>query len=88
MIVSAYRGELVVEYGEESHTIAEGKSYSVTLIDDPPEPAAQTAQGSGVKPAVKRHLLIKLVVIGVLAVSSYFLWQELCESTERFEHCN
>jgi hypothetical protein len=36
---------------------------------------------------VKRHLLIKLVVIAALAVSSYFLWQELCESTEKLEHC-
>lgn len=88
MIVSAYRGELVVEYGEESHTIAEGKSYNVTLVDDEPEPASQTPQGSGVKPAVKRHLLVKLAVVAGVAVMSYFLWQELCESSERFEHCN
>lgn len=89
MLVSAYRGELVVEYGEESHTIAEGKSYSVTLVDDEPEPAApQQPQGSGVKRAVKRHLLVKLVLVGALAVGSYFLWQELCESSEKFEHCN
>jgi hypothetical protein len=89
MIVSAYRGELVVEYEGESHTIAEGKSYSVTLVDDQPEPAAaQAPQGGGVKPAVKRHLLVKLAVVAAVAVTSYFLWQEFCESSEKFEHCN
>jgi cytochrome c-type biogenesis protein CcmH/NrfG len=88
MIVSAYRGELVVEYGEESHTIAEGKSYSVTVIEDEKETSdAQQPQGSGVKRAVKRHLLVKLILVGALAVGSYFLWQELCESTEKLEHC-
>lgn len=89
MLVTSFHGELVVEYESESHTIAEGKTYSVTLVDDEPDSTApQEPQGSGVKHAVKRRLLIKLALVGALALGSYFLWQELCESSEKFEHCN
>jgi hypothetical protein len=89
MIVSAYRGDLIVEFEGELHTIPEGKSYRVTLDLDPPaqpNAAAQGPYGSGVKPAVNPHLLLKLTATAVAGVASYFIYQELAESPSKFDH--
>jgi len=89
MIVSAYRGDLIVEYEGELHTIPEGKSYRVTLDLDPaaqPNAAAQGPYGTGVKPAVNPHLLLKLTAVAVAAVATYFIYQELSESPSKFDH--
>lgn len=87
MIVSAYRGDLVVDYDGELHTIPEGKSFRVTGDLDPVPPpnaaAAQGPYGSGVKPAVNQHLLIKLTAIAALGVATYFIYQELSESPSK-----
>lgn len=86
MIVSAYHGELIVDYNGEVHTIPEGKSYRVTLDLDPassPNPAAQGPYGSGVKPAVNSHLLLKLTAVAILGVATYFIYKELSESPSK-----
>jgi hypothetical protein len=87
MIVSAYRGDLVVDYDGEMHTIPEGKSFRVTGDLDPAPPpnaaAAQGPYGTGVKPAVNPHLLIKLTAVAVLGVATYFIYQELSESPSK-----
>ncbi|MGA8221759.1 MAG: hypothetical protein WB780_08900 [Candidatus Acidiferrales bacterium] len=89
MIVSAYRGDLIVDYNGELHTIPEGKSYRVTLDLDPaagPNAAAQGPYGSGVKPAVNPHLLLKLTGTAIAGVALYFIYEELAESPSKFDH--
>jgi hypothetical protein len=88
MIVSAYRGDLTVDYNGELHTIPEGKSYRVTLDLDPASPnaAAQGPYGSGVKPAVNPHLLMKLAGTAIAGVAIYFIYEELSESPSKFDH--
>ena len=84
MIVSAYRGDLVVDYEGETHTIPEGKSYRVTMDLDPAaQPAAQGPYGTGVKPAVDPHYLLKLTAVAVVGVATYFLYRELSESPSK-----
>lgn len=85
MIVSAYRGDLVVDYEGELHTIPEGKSFRVTgdLDPVPPPNAAQGPYGTGVKPAVNPHFLIKLTAVAALGVATYFIYQELSESPSK-----
>lgn len=86
MIVSAYRGALIVDNNGELHTIPEGKSFRVTADLDPAQPpnaAAQGPYGTGVKPAVNPHFILKLTAVAILAVGSYFLYRELSESPSR-----
>jgi len=86
MIVSAYHGDLVVDYNGETNTIPEGKSYRVSLELDPaaqPSAAAQGPYGTGVKPAVDPHYLIKLTAVAVLAVGTYFIYRQLSESPSK-----
>lgn len=86
MIVSAYRGELIVDNNGELHSIPEGKSYRVTADLDPAQPANAAAQGpygTGVKPAVNPHFILKLTAVAILGVGTYFLYRELSESPSR-----
>jgi hypothetical protein len=86
MIVSAYHGDLVVDYNGETHTIPEGKSYRVTMDLDPaaqPAAAPQGPYGAGVKPAVNPHYLLKLTAVAIVGVATYFIWEELAESPSR-----
>jgi hypothetical protein len=86
MIISAYRGDLVVEYNDEVQTIPEGKTYRVTLDPDPPaqpNAAAQGPYGSGVKPAINRHLVAKVTATAIVGLVTYFIWDELCESPSK-----
>lgn len=86
MIVSAYHGDLVVDYNGETHTIPEGKSYRVTMDLDPaaqPAAAPQGPYGTGVKPAVNPHFLLKLTAVAIVGVATYFIWEELSESPSK-----
>jgi hypothetical protein len=89
MIVSAFHGDLVVEYNDEVHTIPEGKSYRVTMDLDPaaqPNAAPQGPYGSGTKPAVNPHLVLKLTATAIAGVITYFIYEELAESPSKFDH--
>jgi len=86
MIVSAYRGDLIVDNNGELHTIPEGKSFRVSMDLDPVQPqpnAAQGPYGSGVKPAVNPHFIIKLTAVAIVGVATYFIYQELSESPSK-----
>jgi hypothetical protein len=86
MIVSAYRGDLVVDNNGEVHTIPEGKSFRVSMDLDPVQPqpnAAQGPYGTGVKPAVNPHLLLKLTAVAIVGVGTYFIYRELSESPSK-----
>jgi len=86
MIVSAYRGDLIVDNNGELHTIPEGKSFRVSMDLDPVQPqpnAAQGPYGSGVKPAVNPHFIIKLTAVAIVGFATYFIYQELSESPSK-----
>lgn len=83
MIVSAYRGNLVIERDGEEHTVEAGKSYDVTLEADP-APATPNAKFVSVK---KNHLALKVIVVAAEAVTAYLLWQEWSESCYNFKGC-
>ncbi|MGH9712362.1 MAG: hypothetical protein ACRD5M_03585 [Candidatus Acidiferrales bacterium] len=87
MIVSAYRGDLIVDNNGVLHTIPEGKSFRVTADLDPAPPpnaaAAQGPYGTGVKPAVNPHFILKLTAVAALGVATYFIYQELSESPSK-----
>ena len=85
IIVSAYRGDLIIDNNGELHTIPEGKSFRVTMDLDPApnSAAAQGPYGTGVKPAVNPHILLKLTAVAAVAVATYFLYRELSESPSK-----
>jgi hypothetical protein len=87
MVVSAYRGDLIVDNEGELHTIPEGKSYRVVLE---PDQETSTANNPEFHPAEnhhrKRRLAFYLIFTGVAAIASYELWQELSESPSKFDH--
>jgi hypothetical protein len=89
VIISAYRGTLILDNEGELHAIPAGKSYRVTMDL---EPAASTqpqeAAGVGAKDhdivaPKKRHLAFDLIVLGVAGVGSYFIFREVSESPSR-----
>ena len=95
MIVSAYRGDLIVDYNGELHTIPEGKSVRVEKeLDQPaqPEPAAappQEPQGSETqKQALNTKTVEKVAAVAVVALVTWAIYEELCESSSKFEDCH
>jgi hypothetical protein len=83
VIVSAYRGTLVLDNDGELHEIPAGKSYRVTM-DLAPAAEAQAPAGVGGNNKVvapkRRHLLFDLIVLGAIGGASYALWYHLSES--------
>jgi len=79
MIVSAYTGNLELDYNGDVHTINAGSSYSVSLESDP----AQGPSGSGTISAINHHIVVKLIAAAVVGVASYFIYKTLCESPSR-----
>jgi hypothetical protein len=87
LVVSAFRGELLLDNEGEFHSIPEGKSYRVT-IDSDPEPSQndnknfQAAQNHH----RKRRIALYLMLTGGAAFASYEIWRELSESPSKFDH--
>ena len=83
VVISAYRGTLVLDNDGDLHEIAAGKSYRVTL-DLEPAAAPQGPAGAGGNNKVvapkRRHLLFDLIVLGAVRGASYALWYHLSES--------
>jgi hypothetical protein len=78
LVVSVYRGSVVVKRDGEERVVAAGTSYNVSL-----EPANAMAgpPKAGVTPGLfNRKLVFRAVVVATVAVISYFLWRELTES--------
>lgn len=82
VIISAYRGTLVLDNDGELHEIPAGKAYKVTMDL---EPASQPQQAAGVggpdvnpkiKHAKRRHLLFDLILLGTVGATSWALWYE------------
>lgn len=91
VVISAYRGTLVLDNEGELHTVPAGKSYRVTMELEPAAvaPAAQDTQSDNaqtVKPRRRRRLAFYLIFTGALAGITYGVWQELAESPSKFDH--
>ncbi len=85
IIVTAYRGALILDNEGELHTIPEGKSYRVTMDLEPvtPAPAAAKSRDDGNTTPAKRKrrkLAFLLLFGGVGALASWGIWTELSES--------
>lgn len=86
VIITAYRGTLVLDNDGELHTIAEGKSYRVTMDLEPaaaPQGPAGAPTSGGVPYPRHRHLLFDLIALGAVAGVSVAVWQELIESPSK-----
>jgi len=83
-VVSVYRGAVVVDREGDERVVAAGASYSVSLepiIGNSGPPKA------GVTPSFfNRKLVYRAIVVGTVAVISYFLWEELAESQSDPSH--
>jgi hypothetical protein len=92
MIVTAYHGDLIVEENGNVHTIPEGKSYRIsTDLTPPAQPnsaSSQSGQGSGTKRAAASPLIEKVAIVGGVAIVSWAVWSELCESPSRMKCLN
>jgi hypothetical protein len=83
VIISAYRGTLVLDNDGELHEIPAGKSYRVTMDLEPasqPQAPAGAETGAGVNPKVRRakrrHLVFDLILLSAMGATSWALWYE------------
>jgi hypothetical protein len=86
IVVSAYRGSLLLDNDGEIHTIPEGKSYRVTMDLDSAAagPDAASSQDNGnTTPAKRRRrkLAFFLLFGAAAALASYGIWDVLSESS-------
>jgi hypothetical protein len=85
VVVSAYKGNLVLDNEGELHTIPEGKAYRIVIEQDPSTTPVQDD-----RPLVpyrnkkrRRKLAFFLLFGGGLALISYGAWSELSESPSK-----
>lgn len=83
LVITSYRGDLLIDRDGEERTIEAGKSYDVTL-----EANAEPASGNANIVSVKNnHLLLKVIVVAAEGITAYLLWQEWSESCYKFTSC-
>ena len=80
MIITAYTGDLEIDYLGQVETITAGNSYRVDLVPGPPP---QGSKGTGTVSAINHHLVVKLITLAVLGTVLYFTWVELSESPSK-----
>jgi hypothetical protein len=87
LVVSAFRGELILDNEGEFHSIPEGKSYRVVIEPDP-EPSSNDNKDfhAAQNHHRKRRIALYLVFTGAVAFMSYEIWRELSESPTTFDH--
>lgn len=84
IVVASLRGTFDVSIDGDTHSVEDGKSYKVEIVDD-------SQQGSGTIPAVRsrRKLVLRILEIGAIVgtgVGAYFLYRELNESPSAPSH--
>jgi hypothetical protein len=84
MIVSAYKGTLVIDCDGEEHNVEAGKSYDVKLEPDS-EAGSQTVSPTNHRK--RRRLALILIIVGGEALTGYILWREWSESCHDFKGC-
>jgi len=77
IVISAYRGNLILDNDSELHTIAEGKAYRVQQEPDSTPPIERPY---GVHKKRRRRLLFFILLPAVAGLISYEIWRELSES--------
>jgi hypothetical protein len=86
VVISAYRGALVLDNDGELHTIPAGKNYRVTMEFDQSEQQAPAASTGGDNPIIqprkrrRRKLVFYLIFAGAMAGISYAIWDHLDQS--------
>jgi hypothetical protein len=94
VVISAYRGTLVLDNDGELHTIPAGKSYRVTMELEPAavaptsDVAPQDTQSNNaqvIQPRKRRRkkLAFYLIFTGAIAGMSWAVWDELTESPSK-----
>jgi len=89
VVISAFRGALVLDNDGELHTIPAGKNYRVTMELEQAEQQAPAASTGGDNPIVqprkrrRRRLAFYLIFTAVAAFGTYQIWQELSESPSK-----
>jgi hypothetical protein len=86
VVISAFRGALVLDNDGELHTIPAGKNYRVTMEFDQADQQTSPASTGGDNPIIqprkrrRRKLAFYLIFAGAMAGITYGIWQELSES--------
>jgi hypothetical protein len=83
VIISAYRGSLILDNDGELHTIPAGKSYRVTMDLEPatqPQGPGGTGGSANVTYPKHRHLVFDAIVAGAALGLGFGLWRAFCES--------
>lgn len=81
LVVTSFSGPFEVSYGGDTHAIADGSSYRLTLADDDKQPSDQ-GNGTQAVRNRKKILLIVLISAGVVAAGliSWAVYNQLTES--------
>jgi hypothetical protein len=82
VVISAYKNDLVLDNDGELHTIAAGKSYRVTMDEDPAT-AAGDEQTVSPKKRRRRRLAFVLILSGAMALAGGIVWNQLSESPSK-----
>ena len=86
VVISAYRGALVLDNDGELHTIPAGKNYRVTMEWEQSDQQAPAASSGGDNPIIqprkrrRRKLAFYLIFAGAVAGVSYVIWDHLDQS--------
>jgi hypothetical protein len=87
VVISAYRGALVLDNDGDLHTIGAGTSFRVTMAleNDVQKPeGAETTPEVKFVPQKRRHLVFALILTGIIAAGvAYPLYRELSESPSK-----
>jgi hypothetical protein len=84
VLVSAFKGNLLLDNDGELHTIPEGKAYRIVIDQDPGATPVQDNYPQDYHRAKKRRrLAFFLILTGGLALISYGAWSELTESPSK-----
>ena len=86
VVISAYRGALVLDNDGELHTILAGENYRVSMEFEQAEQQTPAASAGGDNPIIqprkrrRRKLVFYLIFTGAMAGISYAIWDHLDES--------
>ena len=89
VVISAYRGGLVLDNDGELHTIPAGKNYRVTLEWEQADQQTSPTSTGGDNPIIqprkrrRRKLAFYLIFTGAVAGASYAIWDHLDESPSK-----